>query len=188
MYNTHLGHYSWLVPIRAMWPRLRKFLAPEPELLSFGLQMLRFVGLWGDRRRIVRYLLVLLSELMFLIGPKALLGSGKEGIDSTVRNIAELIFLVEVCISIGIFASRRTSFERLMAVLEEILRRKWPQDLQDEIDRFHRRMEFFARAYALYIGFLVVLFCCVPVGSTLVKLVRFDESERSDYMLVVELQ
>ncbi|KXJ72891.1 hypothetical protein RP20_CCG017037 [Aedes albopictus] len=171
-----------------MWPRLRKFLAPEPELLSFGLQMLRFVGLWGDRRRIVRYLLVLLSELMFLIGPKALLGSGKEGIDSTVRNIAELIFLVEVCISIGIFASRRTSFERLMAVLEEILRRKWPQDLQDEIDRFHRRMEFFARAYALYIGFLVVLFCCVPVGSTLVKLVRFDESERSDFMLVVELQ
>ncbi|EAT39853.1 AAEL008368-PA [Aedes aegypti] len=171
-----------------MWQPLRKFLAPGPELLSFGLQMLRFIGLWGDRRQVVRYLLVLFSEFIFLIGPKALLGSDKEGFDSTARNIGELIFLVEVCISIGIFASRRASFERLIVVLENILRRKWPRNLQDEIYRFHRRMEFFARAYALYIGFLLFLYNCVPIGSTIVKLIRFDESERSDFMLVVELQ
>ncbi|XP_062556792.1 odorant receptor Or2-like [Armigeres subalbatus] len=167
---------------------LRKFLTPDPELLSFGLQMLRLIGLWGDRRNFVRYLAFNLAMIIVLIGPKALLGSGKVGFDSMARNLAELIFLVEVCISIGIFASRRAPFERSVLVLQRIFRRKWPNDLQDEIDGFHRRMEFFARVYALYITFLLFWFYCVPVVSTIVKVICYDESERSDFMLVIEQQ
>ncbi|XP_065075126.1 odorant receptor 63a-like [Ochlerotatus camptorhynchus] len=167
---------------------LRKFISPKPELLSFGLQMLRLIGLWGDRRNVFRYLLAILCMLVVLIGPKAVLGSGKEGFDSTARNVAELIFLIEVCVSIGIFATRRASFERMVDVLERILQRDWPRELQDEIDRFHRKMELFARIYAVYIGFLVLLYLGAPIVSTAVKMICVDEVERSDFMLIIEVQ
>lgn len=165
---------------------LKRSLPPNQQFLTFGLRALRLIGLWGpDRRQIFRYYLLVLAELVLLVGPKIIFGSGQDGFESFVRNSAELIFLIEVMISIGIFASRRRSFERLVEVLDQTLQRKWPDSLRDEIGQFNRKVELFARVYAAYLFGMLVFFCVFPVISTFYKVVFVAEEERSDFLLII---
>ncbi|EDS37168.1 olfactory receptor [Culex quinquefasciatus] len=165
---------------------LKRSLPPNQQFLTFGLRALRLIGLWGpDRRQIFRYYLLVLAELVLLVGPKIIFGSGQDGFESFVRNSAELIFLIEVMISIGIFASRRRSFERLVEVLDQTLQRKWPDSLREEIGQFNRKVELFARVYAAYLFGMLVFFCVFPVISTFYKVVFVAEEERSDFLLII---
>ncbi|KAL9708403.1 hypothetical protein quinque_011921 [Culex quinquefasciatus] len=161
---------------------------PDLQVLKFPLRMLRFVGLWGDRRELVRYASVVLCMSVVLIIPKAALGSGKDGFDSFARNTAELIFFTEVCVSIGIFASRRGSFERLVEVLRETVLMYEDVELLGEIAAFNRKMERFSKSYAAWIGFWVVLYLGIPMIFTCVKVVFPGEGDRGDFMLIAELQ
>ncbi|KAL1379368.1 hypothetical protein pipiens_014947 [Culex pipiens pipiens] len=165
---------------------LKRSLPPNQQFLTFGLRALRLIGLWGpDRRQIFRYYLMVLAELVLLVGPKIIFGSGQDGFESFVRNSAELIFMIEVMISIGIFASRRKSFERLVEVLDQTLQRKWPDPLREEIGQFNRKVELFARVYAAYLFGMLVFFCVFPVISTFYKVLFVAEEERSDFMLII---
>ncbi|XP_055597424.1 odorant receptor coreceptor-like [Uranotaenia lowii] len=148
--------------------------------------MLRRIGLWeAPGRQIFRYYGVVFWMGLILIGPKAILGSGKEGFDSLARNTAELIFFTEVCISIGIFATRGESFRKLVQVLRESIGLYDSRQCLNEIGAFNRKMELFAKSYAAYIAFLVVMFLGVPFASTLFKLFFPHEGE---YLLIVEIQ
>ncbi|XP_053690904.1 odorant receptor Or2-like [Sabethes cyaneus] len=160
----------------------------ERPSLAVGLRTLRLIGLWGDRsRRWLRYALAVVSVLVMIL-PKAFLGSGRTEFDSFARNIAELVFLGENCLSIAIFAFRRKSFERLIDVLERIFQQEWPKPLRDEIQLFNRRLNLFARLYAFWITCMVNVFLIVPIASTALKLSGSNESERSNYTLVFEVQ
>ncbi|XP_055643294.1 odorant receptor 63a-like [Toxorhynchites rutilus septentrionalis] len=163
-------------------------LTPEKQHFRFGLEYLTRIGLWGDRRRIFRYFMAVTMVLTVLVGPKAFLGPGKEGMDYFARNIAELIFLVENLISIGIFATRRKSLEQLVRVLGEILSREWPEDMQQEIYRFNKLMDRLGLVYAFYIYLLVVIFIAGPIASTTYQMICLKEEDRTDFMLVFEIQ
>lgn len=166
----------------------RKIFPADQEVLQFGLRLLSRIGLWGDRKRRIRYFGVLLWMLTILIVPKAVLGSGKEGFDSFARNIAELIFFTEVCLSTGIFAARREPFEKLVALLKRIINRHATKQCLDEIRVFNRRMNLFSRMYEAYIRFLVVLYLGIPLVVMVGKWLFMRNDERSDFMLVVEIQ
>ncbi|XP_058818984.1 odorant receptor 13a-like [Topomyia yanbarensis] len=122
------------------------------------------------------------------IGPKIVLGSGKEGFDSFIRNIAEVIFLSENCITIVLFTVKNRTFERLVDVLERILQRRWPKHLEDEIESFNRRMETVSKIYAIYIFVLLIVFVSVPILSTAIKLIFLDAADRGDFTLSNETQ
>ncbi|XP_055543619.1 odorant receptor 49b-like [Wyeomyia smithii] len=162
-------------------------LRSKQPILAFGLHSLRLIGLWGDRSRLYRYALSVLSIVIILL-PKATLGSGRAEYDSFARNVAEFVFLAENCLSIGIFASRRKSFERLIDVLERIFQREWSEPLRDEINRLNRRLDFVARLYALYVLISVILFLAVPVLLSVFKVIMYNADERSDFTLIMEVQ
>lgn len=161
---------------------------PELEVLRFPLRMLRAGGLWGDRRGLIRYVTGVLYVCVVLIIPKATLGSGKEGFDSFARNTAELIFYTEVCTSIGIFASRRGSFEKLVEVLREIVLRYDSAELLGEIALVNRKMERFAKNYTAWIGCCVTFYLGTPIITSCVKVVFLKQDDRGDFMLIAELQ
>ncbi|XP_055640486.1 odorant receptor 49b-like [Toxorhynchites rutilus septentrionalis] len=153
--------------------------------LRFQLALLRFVGLWGDRRQMVKYGILAFNIVALIIAPKIVFGPGKDGFDTFVRNVAELIFQIENCISIGIFALRRNRFERLVAVLEKMLLRDWSEELRDEIDEFTARMDKFGRRYTIYIMILATSFTVVPIAFSVVQLLFIDTE--NDFMLGFEL-
>lgn len=173
-------------PLSAMQLFDERSIPPDQRSLRFQLTMLCYGGLWGDRRYMLKYGILVFNIVALIIVPKIVLGPGKEGFDTFVRNVAELIFLIENCISIGIFALRRDQFERLVAVSEKMLNREWPKELDKEIDEFTGRMDKFGRHYALYITVLGILFTFVPIGFSLVKHVFFDTE--NDFMLGFELK
>lgn len=128
---------------------------------------------------------MILTELVLLVGPKILFGSGQDGFESFVRNSAELIFLIEVLVSIGIFASRRRSFERLVEVLDQTLQRKWPDPLREEIGQFNRKVELFARIYSVYLFGMLVFFLVFPLILTLYKVAFVDQEERGNFIMII---
>ncbi|XP_062551608.1 odorant receptor 22c-like [Armigeres subalbatus] len=161
----------------------------NPEVLEVGLKLLTFIGLQGpDERRIWRYFFGVSLLLVFIILPKAILGSGKEGFDSMAKSIAEMFFLCDVCIAVGIFATRRRPFEQMVLVLRQIFERYESRECLDEIRRFNVRMHNFAKGYTVYIVFLVAMFIVMPIVSTLYLVAFVPSSKRGDYVLVVEVQ
>ncbi|XP_058448597.1 odorant receptor 49b-like [Malaya genurostris] len=171
---------------------VQNFYPPKPQVLGLGLQLLRYIGLWGDPNRSVRYRLVLIVcyVLAVWIGPKTVLGPGKEGFDSCVRNVTEVLFLVENCVALVSFAAKSRSFGQLIDVLERILKRDWPKDLQDEIESFNRRMEKSSRFYAFYMLFILIVFAVGPLLYTMGTLIFSNETtdERGNFLLTNEMQ
>ncbi|XP_058817630.1 odorant receptor 63a-like [Topomyia yanbarensis] len=165
-----------------------KTLASNQRVLPVGLTLLHLIGLWGNRRERYRFGLLQSCIVVALIGPKAILGSGQVGFDSMARNLAEMIFLAENCISIVIFVYRRKSFEQLIKVLERFLHRDWPLPLRQEIELFNRRMHIFGLLYVVYICFMLIMYLSAPIVSTIVKMCFMDKAERGDFLLVMEVQ
>ncbi|XP_062551601.1 odorant receptor 63a-like [Armigeres subalbatus] len=161
----------------------------EPGVLQFGLSMLNFIGLHGaSRAKMCRYLFGVSWISANVILPKAILGSGKEEFDSVARSVAEMIFFCDACIAIAIFVNRRTSFEQMRLLLEAIFERYKSAECLEEIRRYKRRMDYFAKGYVAYIVFLLVPFLIAPILWTLCLAVFFAEENRNDYILVVEVQ
>ncbi|EAT47584.1 AAEL001310-PA [Aedes aegypti] len=131
-------------------------------------------------------------KMIWLVGnnilPKALFGSGMEGFDSVARNLAELIFFGDVCIAVGIFVTRRRPFVRMVQLLKEIFERYKSRECVDEIHRFNRRMDRFAKGYIAYITLLVVLFFVPPISWTLYLAIFVSSDQRRHYVLLVEVQ
>ncbi|XP_058817629.1 odorant receptor 1a-like [Topomyia yanbarensis] len=166
----------------------KKSFATNQQVLPVGLALLRRIDLWGDHRKWYKFGLLQSCMLVALIGPKAILGSGQDGFDSKARNLAEMIFLTEICISMMIFFYRRNSFEQLIKVLKHFLQEDWPQPLRKEIGLFNRRMHMFAQLYVVYLASMVSVFLTAPIVSTIVKMSLVDKADRSDFLLVMEVQ
>ncbi|XP_058448595.1 odorant receptor 13a-like [Malaya genurostris] len=161
---------------------------PKQQVLPLGLKLLQYIGLWGDSRVRYKYVLMVSYIVAVWVGPKIVLGSGKDGFNSFVRNIAEIVFSSENCITIVMFAVKNRTFGKLVDVLERILDHQWPEHLQDEIESFNRRMEKFSLIYAIYISVLNIIYQAVPFLTSVVKMVLLDETERGDFTLMYEMQ
>ncbi|XP_053690903.1 odorant receptor 49b-like [Sabethes cyaneus] len=167
---------------------VRAFSSKRP-VLRLGLKMLQLISLWGDSHRF-KYTYALL--LAFIAGtwliPKIFLGSGKEGFESFLRNIAELIFLSENVITLGCFVLRVRSFGRLVDVLERIFLRRWPDPLQSEIESINRELDKASKSYIVYLFSMWVFFVVSPILFTVAKILLWDETERGDFVLHNETQ
>ncbi|XP_019561175.3 odorant receptor 63a [Aedes albopictus] len=161
----------------------------QSEALQVGLQLLTWIGLQGtNRKRIWRYYFIVGWLLGNVILPKALLGSGDEGFDSLVRSLAEMAFFSDVCIAVGIFVTRLRHFERMVQILKEIFDRYETKECVEEIRRFNRRMDIFAKSYIAYIGMLVFLFFIPSIVWNLYMTIFVSPAHRSSYVLLMEVQ
>ncbi|KXJ75893.1 hypothetical protein RP20_CCG010815 [Aedes albopictus] len=167
---------------------LKKTAQPEP--LQVGLKLLKWIGLHSttNRKRIWRYYFVVGWLLGNIVLPRALLGSGNEGFDSLVRSLAEMVFFSDVCIAVGIFATRLRYFERMVQILGGIFERYETKECVEEIRRFNRRMDSFAKVYIAYIVMLVILFNIPPIIWNLYMAIFVSAEHRSSYVLLVEVQ
>ncbi|XP_058448594.1 putative odorant receptor 92a, partial [Malaya genurostris] len=161
---------------------------PKARVLPLGLKVLQHIGLWGTQRNRFKYIFLVGSLVVVWIGPKLVFGPGKEGFNSLIRSTAEAIFLTENCITMVSFAAKNQTFEQLIDILECILQRKWPEQLEDEIESFNRRMEKLSKIYAIYIAFLLFVFLSVPTLTSVIQLITLDEADRGDFTLIYELQ
>ncbi|XP_055527184.1 odorant receptor 49b-like [Wyeomyia smithii] len=161
----------------------------KQEVLVHCFQQLKLIGLWGQQPRpIYRYYVIVAFESVFMFFPKIALGSGKEGFDSFARNIAEIIFISEVVIAIGLFNMRAEAFEKLVFILEEVIHRFETKPYANDIRTAVRKMERFFRTYMLYFWTIVSIYLIMPLVSTTVTLLTKSESERGDFMMVMTMQ
>ncbi|XP_055543618.1 odorant receptor 13a-like [Wyeomyia smithii] len=169
--------------------KLARLFSPRRRVLQLGLKLLQRISLWGDNHRF-KYTYVLLSSFIAItwLIPKIIFGSGKDGFESFLRNIAEIFFLTENFIALGCFVLRRRSFERLVDVLERIFNRHWPDALRVEIDAIIQELEKASRSYATYMSTMLVIFVVSPVLFTVMKIVLWEEAERGDFVLINETQ
>ncbi|XP_055642893.1 uncharacterized protein LOC129779439 isoform X2 [Toxorhynchites rutilus septentrionalis] len=158
---------------------------PEHRSLRFQLALLRSLGLWGNRRQMYKYGFLVFNIVALIILPKVVFGAGKEGFDTFVRNVAELIFEIENSVSVAIFVLRRDRFERLVAVLENMLNRDWPEELNKDIDEFTAQRDKFGRHYCFYILVLAIFFTLAPIVCSVVQLLSVDTE--NDFFLGFEL-
>ncbi|XP_055533984.1 odorant receptor 85b-like [Wyeomyia smithii] len=154
----------------------------KTQVLQPGLKYLQRIGLWGERPRPVYwYYAGIASEIIFLFLPMIAFGAGEEGFDSFACYLAQLIFLGEVVVSFLLFNSQARSFEKMVAILGEIVERLDRKDTQDGIRKFIKNSEKFGRKYNVYVWLMLGTYFNVPLICTLVTFLSKSESERGDF-------
>ncbi|XP_055540554.1 uncharacterized protein LOC129727109 [Wyeomyia smithii] len=161
----------------------------KTEVLQPGLKYLQLIGLWGERPRpVYRYYVGIATEIVCMFIPMLVFGPGEEGFDSFACYLAQLIFLGEVAVSFLLFHSQARSFEKMVAILGEIVERLDRKDTQDGVRKFITSSEKFGRKYNVYVWLVLGTFFNVPLIFSFVTLLTKPESERSDFARILMMK
>ncbi|KAL9708378.1 hypothetical protein quinque_011896 [Culex quinquefasciatus] len=100
------------------WASLPEHLRAMP----FNLRFMGFIGLWGPRREICKFLVPLIFATMVIMFPKVVFGIGSSDATAICKGVAEFIFELSNFVTLVILALKRTALERLIQELEDFVR------------------------------------------------------------------
>ncbi|XP_053691194.1 putative odorant receptor 92a [Sabethes cyaneus] len=161
----------------------------KTEVLRAGLNYMRLIGLWGDKPRpVYRYFLFLAFEIAVMFLPKLAFGPGEEGFDSFACYLAELIFVGEIAVSIGLFNCRASSFEKLVTILMEVVERLDKKPTADGLRESVRDTEKFGRKYALYVWGVLATYFTIPLVTSVAAFLLKSDDERGEFARIMMMK
>ncbi|KXJ80439.1 hypothetical protein RP20_CCG025037 [Aedes albopictus] len=161
------------------------------DVFPVGMQTLKFLGLWGEPRRVVRFGCIASWMAFMFIAPKTCLEYGGEGFDSFARGTAELIYFTDFISSMVLFAFRRKSYVRMITTLQETFRTLaspgQPISCVNAITNFNRRIFRYSRIYACFIGSCLIFYVPLPMTATFVNyFAAGNETDSVEFVLPLE--
>uniref|UniRef100_A0A182U7R0 Uncharacterized protein n=1 Tax=Anopheles melas TaxID=34690 RepID=A0A182U7R0_9DIPT len=134
------------------------------EAIAIGCRLLQLFGLGRDERFKLVYWLQCVIYLAFSIVPRLLVE-----IDDTValmRLIAELVFVVYLCLQIMALYCRRRQLYRLMDMLQQCIDIPYSEQIESFLIRSNVKINQSSAAYARFFMCVYVLYCTMsPLAS-----------------------
>uniref|UniRef100_A0A182XUM3 Uncharacterized protein n=1 Tax=Anopheles quadriannulatus TaxID=34691 RepID=A0A182XUM3_ANOQN len=134
------------------------------EAIAIGCRLLKLFGLGRDERFKLVYWLQCVAYLVFSIVPRLLVE-----IDDTValmRLIAELVFVVYLCLQIMALYCRRRQLYRLVDMLQQCIDIPYSEQIESFLIRSNVKINQSSAAYARFFMCVYVLYCTMsPLAS-----------------------
>ncbi|EDS41929.1 olfactory receptor [Culex quinquefasciatus] len=86
-------------------------LPEDLRVMPFNLRFMGFIGLWGPRRKVYKFLVLLIFATMVIMFPKVVLGIGSSDITVICKGVAEFVFELPNFVTLTILALKRQRFE-----------------------------------------------------------------------------
>ncbi|XP_039436467.1 uncharacterized protein LOC120418231 [Culex pipiens pallens] len=86
-------------------------LPEDLRVMPFNLRFMGFVGLWGPRRKVYKFVVPLIYSTMVIMFPKVVLGIGSSDITVICKGVAEFVFELPNFVTLTILALKRQRFE-----------------------------------------------------------------------------
>ncbi|XP_038112161.1 uncharacterized protein LOC119767500 [Culex quinquefasciatus] len=97
-------------------------LPEDLRVMPFNLRFMRFIGLWGPRRKVYKFLVLLIFATMVIMFPKVVLGIGSSDITVICKGVAEFVFELPNFVTLTILALKRQRFETVIQGLDDFFR------------------------------------------------------------------
>nr|WGC98066.1 OR27 variant 2 [Culex quinquefasciatus] len=97
-------------------------LPEDLRVMPFNLRFMGFIGLWGVRRKVYKFLVLLIFATMVIMFPKVVLGIGSSDITVICKGVAEFVFELPNFVTLTILALKRQRFETVIQGLDDFFR------------------------------------------------------------------
>ncbi|KAL1377655.1 hypothetical protein pipiens_004134 [Culex pipiens pipiens] len=97
-------------------------LPEDLRVMPFNLRFMGFVGLWGPRRKVYKFVVPLIFSTMVIMFPKVVLGIGSSDITVICKGVAEFVFELPNFVTLTILALKRQRFEMVIQGLDDFFR------------------------------------------------------------------
>ncbi|KAL1403512.1 hypothetical protein pipiens_005652, partial [Culex pipiens pipiens] len=97
-------------------------LPEDLRVMPFNLRFMGFVGLWGPRRKVYKFVVPLIYSTMVIMFPKVVLGIGSSDITVICKGVAEFVFELPNFVTLTILALKRQRFEMVIQGLDDFFR------------------------------------------------------------------
>lgn len=170
----------------------KRFFRSNLDVLPIGLQMMEFLGLWGEGRpwKVLKFAAIALWMTFMFIVPKSCLEFGGDGFDSFARGTAELIYFTDFISSMVLFAFRRRSYVRMITILQDTFRScasdGQPESCLQAVTSFNERIFRYSRVYACFIGSCLIFYIPLPMGATFHNYFSAEQNSTIEFVLPLE--
>uniref|UniRef100_A0A6E8VXS4 Odorant receptor n=1 Tax=Anopheles coluzzii TaxID=1518534 RepID=A0A6E8VXS4_ANOCL len=134
------------------------------EAIAIGCRLLKLFGLGRDERFKLVYWLQCVAYLAFSIVPRLLVEI--EDMVALMRLIAELVFVVYLCLQIMALYCRRRQLYRLVDMLQQCIDIPYSEQIESFLIRSNVKINQSSAAYARFFMCVYVLYCTMsPLAS-----------------------
>lgn len=134
------------------------------EAIAIGCRLLKLFGLGRDERFKLVYWLQCVAYLAFSIVPRLLVEI--EDMVALMRLIAELVFVVYLCLQIMALYCRRRQLYRLVDMLQQCIDMPYSEQIESFLIRSNVKINQSSAAYARFFMCVYVLYCTMsPLAS-----------------------
>uniref|UniRef100_A0A182IIG5 Uncharacterized protein n=1 Tax=Anopheles arabiensis TaxID=7173 RepID=A0A182IIG5_ANOAR len=134
------------------------------EAIAIGCRLLKLFGLGRDERFKLVYWLQCVAYLAFSIVPRFLVEI--EDMVALMRLIAELVFVVYLCLQIMALYCRRRQLYRLVDMLQQCIDIPYSEQIESFLIRSNVKINQSSAAYARFFMCVYVLYCTMsPLAS-----------------------